>query len=613
MKTKQIKKTAAKRGKLNTNSSKTAKPELSEGTREALEKGIQKSVALELIDFNPQNRKYYKQKNLESFAAVLKKQGQIHEIIVTEISGGRYKLIVGERRVKSMRIAGFDTIRANIVHVTEAQEKEIMFSENADRENSHPLDDAAWIASMQQDGYSMQEIALRLVRPLAFVYNRVKLNQLIENFREMFVEERLNLKEALQLSALSQQSQEHFFNDHCYSWKEDEYFTLENIDDVLSNYLYDLHNAPFDTKTETLIPEKGACTNCRFNSATAAVLFPEMAEQSICGDSECYGSKCTAHFTIQIMNVLAGQDPKAIIFTSYYADDMKTILKAIPQTADLPTIEYYLVNTVRVPQKPQKETYSEFNEKGGLEFFDEEGYAEAYKEYESDMQDFDLMIHSEEIQKGLFVGQKEISVTYFRKTRQGSRSAIPQQTKKQVDDAIKAETATSKLLEDEIVRMEEKKKSARTLMNEKIQLTIHKDFTTILSKPDSPCMIVDDDIIASTIIIYNQLDVNTMDEVNRVFGIDRNFELKKSYEILSGLTEQQIAYLIRRALQSQPDSKFPENLAGYCLHKHAEKWGVQTKAIEEKQIQATDEEIKRYDERIEQMKARLETMKIEAD
>lgn len=611
MKTKAIKKSTTK-AKRTTPAKKTAKPELSQATKEALDNGKRDKISLDLIDFNPKNRKYYKQKNLEAFAEVLKKQGQIHEIIVVEIPGGRYKLIVGERRVKSMRIAKFKTIRANIVNVTEAQEKEIMFSENADRENSHPLDDAAWIVSMQDDGYSMEEIALRLVRPLSFVYNRIKLSCLIEPFKEMFVEEKMNLKEALQLAALSEESQEVFYNDHCTEWKEDEYFSLEGLDDVLDNYVFDLKKAPFDTTAENLLPNKGACTNCKFNSASASVLFPELAEQAVCSDSGCYGSKCSAHYHLQIVNAIMNEKPQAIIYTSLFSEDFRSIIKSLPETANLPTVDYYQVSTISEPVEPNKELYTERNEKGEVEFFDEENYKQVFAEYENDKQDFELMIHSGEVQRGLFIGQKQIRLGYFRKVQQVSKNSIPQQTKKQVDDAIKTNTATPKLLEDEIIRMNEKKKRAGELMKEKVQLAIHKSFTDILKKPFDNKQLVDADIIATRVIIYNSVDINTQEEINKVLGIDKDYGYEKRYDILSQLTEEQTAYLIRKAVQGKSDSKYPRNLVGYCLYKHAENWGVDTVSIEDKQAQIRDEEIKDIDSRIEEMNAQLETMKIKA-
>lgn len=609
MKTKQAKKSTTKRV---IKTKQTTKPELSQATKEALDNGRRETLSLDLIDFNPNNRKYYSQKNLEAFAEVLKTRGQIHEIVVVETEGKRYKVIAGHRRVKSMRLAEFKTVRANIVILTEAQEKEIMFSENADRENTHPLDDATLIASMQEDKLTMEEIALRLVKPLSFVYNRIKLNSLIDPLKEIFIEEKMLLKEALQLATLSEESQQEFFNNHCTDWKDDPYFSLEEMDEVLSNYLYDLNKAPFDTKSEELIPDMGACAKCRFNSATESVLFPELAEQAICSKKVCYSNKCIAHYHLQILNAMMDEKPEAIIFTSYHSDDLRSIIKDLPETASLPTVDNYYAISVQPPQEPQKETYSEINEKGKVEFFDEEGFKEACSEYENDKQEFELMIHSGEIQKALFVGQKEIKLGYFRKTKQVAKSSVPQQTKKQVDDAIKTETATPKLLEDEIIRMEEKKKRAGELMKEKVQMTIHKDFTGILKKPSNCKGIVDADIIATRIIIYHHLDYTTQEEVNKVFGIDKDFGYDQRYQILTQISEEQTAYLIRKALQGKSDSKYPQNLLGFCLYQHAESWGVNKQDIEEKQAKITGDEIKDYDNRIEEMNARLETMKIKA-
>lgn len=613
MKTKQIRKstTRAKRPRKTKTVKKAVTSELSQATKEALENGVHKTIDVSLIDDNPKNRKYYKQKDLEGFAEVLKRQGQIHEIVVVETEGNRYKLIVGHRRTKSSRIAGLPTIRANIVKLTEAQEKEIMFSENAHRENPHPLDDAALIASMQEDQMTMEEIALHLVKPLSFVYNRIKLNVLIEPFKEMFIEERMTLKAALQLAALSTDSQEQFFNSECIGWREVEPYTLDDLEDDLSNYLYDLTTAPFDTKAKNLVKGVGACTKCPHNSATVSVLFPELADQAICSHKSCYDDKCTAFYHLQMAAALLNEKPEAVIFTSPFGDDLRAIIKSYPATADLPTVDYYCTNKIFAPEPPKKETYSELNDKGKVKHFDKEGYEQALKEYEADQQEFELMIHKGEVQKGLFVGHKEIALHYFRTTGK-AKSTVPQQTKKQVDEAIKNNTATTKLLEDEIIRMNEKKKRAGERMREKIQMEVHKAVTDFLKTPMTFQQLVDADIIATRVIIYEGLDGNAQEEVNKAFGIVRDTSYEKRYDILSQLSEQQTAYLIRKALQSKSDSKYPKNLAGYCLYKCADSWGVNTKEIEVKQAKITREEIKETDKRIEDMTARLETMKIKA-
>jgi ParB family transcriptional regulator, chromosome partitioning protein len=611
METKQIKKSATK--KITTKTKKEKKPDLSEVTRQALKNGIRKYIPLELIDDNPRNRKYYKQRDLEDFAKVLKTQGQFHEVIVVE-NNGRYKLVTGHRRTKSSRIAGLPDIYSNIVIVTEAQEKEIMFSENKDRVDPHPLDDAALIASMQEDGHSMQEIALRLVKPLSFIYSRIKLNSLIEPFKEMFVEDKMKIKEALQLAALSADSQQDFFNDNCLDWRENDEFSLDEIDDVLSNYLYDLNRAPFDTSAKKLVEGVGACTKCKYNSASVSVLFPELAEESICGDKGCYNKKCTAHYHLQITAALMNEKPEAVIFTGFLSDDLRSIIKTLPETAGLPTIDYYYISAIQAPDEPQKETYSEFKN-GEVEYFDKEGYQQACAEYESDKQEFELMIHSGNVRKGLFVGQKEIKIGYFKMTKQITKSTVPQQTKKEVTEAIKTNTATPEILENYVAQLNEKKIKAAASFNEKVLMNIHKEFTDHLKKPSNFKQLVDADIIATRILIYDWLihfSNNLQQELNKSFGIANDSNSEQRYGILAQLSEEKTAYLIRKAVEFKSNGKSHANLMGLCLYKLSENWGIKTKEIEAKQQKIQSDQEKSINDQIDELQAQIETLKLKA-
>src|SRR6266542_1488384 len=98
--------------------------------------GVNENIDESLIEFSPFNRRrFYNQKALEELAADIKVHGVIHNITVRVKPDGRYELIIGNRRLGAARIAGLKSMPAKIVKIPDDLAKEIVFSENAHREN----------------------------------------------------------------------------------------------------------------------------------------------------------------------------------------------------------------------------------------------------------------------------------------------------------------------------------------------------------------------------------------------------------------------------------------------------------------------------------------------
>jgi ParB family chromosome partitioning protein len=68
---------------------------------------------LDLIDDNPhQTRRTFREDNLRELGESIRVQGVLQPIVVRESGEGRYKLILGERRLRASRLAGIETIPA---------------------------------------------------------------------------------------------------------------------------------------------------------------------------------------------------------------------------------------------------------------------------------------------------------------------------------------------------------------------------------------------------------------------------------------------------------------------------------------------------------------------
>lgn len=135
---------------------------------------------------------------LEELAASIREHGVISPVLVRTIpltpyegAGCRYELVAGERRWRACRIAGRTTIPVLLIE-DEPDDRvmlELAITENLQRENLHPIDEALALGRMHQDlGYSFAQIAERLGKSKGYVQNRMRLLQLDADLQALVAE-----------------------------------------------------------------------------------------------------------------------------------------------------------------------------------------------------------------------------------------------------------------------------------------------------------------------------------------------------------------------------------------------------------------------------------------
>jgi ParB family transcriptional regulator, chromosome partitioning protein len=106
------------------------------------------SVALDLIDFNPnQPRRYFDEEAHQSLSASVRKRGVLQPVILRPI-GDRYLVIAGERRTRAAREAGLTEIAAVVMDVNETEAYEIATLENLAREDLNPLEETEAVLNL---------------------------------------------------------------------------------------------------------------------------------------------------------------------------------------------------------------------------------------------------------------------------------------------------------------------------------------------------------------------------------------------------------------------------------------------------------------------------------
>ncbi len=158
-------------------------------------------VPIDHIEPNPeQPRLAFNQVTLDELAASIREHGVLQPILVRPIGPNRYQLIAGERRWRSSRLAGLDSIPALIEEIDDDTALEISIIENLQREDISPLDEAAMYDRMvSEHGYSIRKLADKLGKDKGYVENRLRLSDAPDEVRALVSVRKDTLSHAYEL------------------------------------------------------------------------------------------------------------------------------------------------------------------------------------------------------------------------------------------------------------------------------------------------------------------------------------------------------------------------------------------------------------------------------
>ena len=139
------------------------------------------------LDPNPdQPRQSFDQESIAQLADSIRDQGVLQPLLVVPASGGRYRIIAGERRYRASRIAGLETVPCIVKDIDVIRQMEIALIENLQREDLNPMEAARGIqALMKQCGYTQEKVSTRLGKSRPAVANLLRLLSLPEEVTEM--------------------------------------------------------------------------------------------------------------------------------------------------------------------------------------------------------------------------------------------------------------------------------------------------------------------------------------------------------------------------------------------------------------------------------------------
>lgn len=279
---------------------------------------IQK-LSVMLIQPSPMNpRKTFDEAKLEELAQNIEEQGLLQPITVRKISDEetlideetgevvsvepRYEIVCGERRFRAWNLLANKSARYNeipciIREMTDEQAFDAMITENLQRQDVDPVEEAIAFSLLLENGNAIEDIAIRFGKSIRFVQDRVKLKGLIPELIEMLRKELIPISGAMLLAKLDTDAQKEFL----HSRIQEEGATLFDIKDYLDDLFCVIDKAQFfeDDKFSDDIP---VCSGCINNTANHGCLFYEMkGKEQKCINRECFANKQSEYVKYRVM------------------------------------------------------------------------------------------------------------------------------------------------------------------------------------------------------------------------------------------------------------------------------------------------------------------------
>lgn len=398
------------RSKTNTKNQTTGKVRTKKNTGFPLSQASadlpEQQIALDSIvpnDFNP--RRNFSEQSLRELADNMTRVGLIHAVTLRPRSDGQegYSLVCGERRFRAARLAGWETIRAKICPMSDAEAEDFAIAENLQREDITPFEQGqAFKRLIDTRRYDVGTLALHFGRTRDFVLSRIRLLDLIPEVIELLNSEEINISQALELCRYEKEIQREVYDGYfkmgldCH-WR---HLRAKELRSRLAGmYLSQLNSYRFD-KTE--------CMSCASNRANQ-VLFADCGDCNVCQNRACMKRKNMEYLVAEAKRLLS-ECPGIRI--GYFEDcSQGEVLQALRDESypvrALGYAGYYEAHPEK-PEEPRREDFTE--EADYTESINT--FRSASEEYEQECADIRRRVEAGELIRYAVIGDRGIEFYY---------------------------------------------------------------------------------------------------------------------------------------------------------------------------------------------------------
>ena len=352
--------------------------------------------------YNP--RKDFREETLLELSESIRQSGVLQPICVRPKDEG-FEIVYGERRYWAAAMAGLKYIPALVRELTDAEAEDAAITENLQREDVKPREEAAaYNKAIQSGRHTIESLVGKFGKSEAYIRSRLKLCGLIDALAEQLDKEEISVGVATEIAKYPAEVQQQVFDEHfaegCYSsWKN------ARVKEI-ARRLYERYM----TKLESYNFDKTECLSCQHNTANQ-VLFKDECTGGCagCQNRECMLRK-NDEFLVQKAVKLLKDDPRTTLATG--GETPVAVLEALEQEGyHVEELEYSIYHYDKGPQIPDAPQAEEFES--------EEEFSEAQVEYEAEMaafaeetQQLEFDISEGRVRKYAIIGNLDIEFRY---------------------------------------------------------------------------------------------------------------------------------------------------------------------------------------------------------
>jgi len=158
------------------------------------------SIDIERIESNPyQPRMKFSEESIKELASSIKERGLLQPIIVRKING-RFQLVVGERRLRAVKLLGWKAITCVIKDVEDRNLLQIALIENIQRDDINPMEMARAFRRLYDEfNMTQEEISKVIGKDRATIANIMRLLKLPDSVQEMVEDGKISISQAKEL------------------------------------------------------------------------------------------------------------------------------------------------------------------------------------------------------------------------------------------------------------------------------------------------------------------------------------------------------------------------------------------------------------------------------
>lgn len=273
-----------------------------------------------LIQTSPMNpRKTFDEAKIEELAQNIEEQGLLQPITVRKISDEethideetgdvvsvepRYEIVCGERRFRAWNMLAkksdkYNEIPCIVREMTDEQAFDAMITENLQRQDVDPVEEAIAFSLLLENGNAVEDIAVRFGKSIRFIQDRVKLKGLIPELIDMLRQELIPISGAMLLAKLDIDAQKEFYNENVNG---ESAASISDIKEYIDDLFCVIDKAQFfsEDNFSDAIP---SCSGCINNTANHGCLFYEMkGKEQKCINRECFEKKQQEYVKYRVM------------------------------------------------------------------------------------------------------------------------------------------------------------------------------------------------------------------------------------------------------------------------------------------------------------------------